>query len=237
MRALFIVLGLAAVSLAAWLGLRAKSARSPEGPRGVSPDAMYPCPTIHDALPAMEEAMESASEGQLVLHEDEWRQIELVPAESLAEVQACLAELDAFKQENRVGPGYRKVFLRRELKASLLARGMTLEQVLGGTERGAVGPLYVDWIGGRRRVANGFSSRLPSGAIVYGEMSDGKLRVLALPSTSLQPDLPTAEALRAACTHGLALVDWQRGVVVRTSDGVQTAVREGAAAVAAALVA
>ena len=83
------------------------------------------------------ERPETVSDDQVVLHEDEWRQIEFVASESLDEVQESLAELDTFKRDNRVGVGYGKVFLRRDLPTSLATGGVTLEDVLGTNDLSA----------------------------------------------------------------------------------------------------
>lgn len=157
-------------------------------------DLLFSLPTLENTLPRLCSGDTSTA---YKLHEDDWRQHELVAARFEPEIAADLAEIRAVKAE-RVGVGFKRLHLRSRIPAPLAGVTMRLSEVvaaLGGDlarRDVAIGGSLVD---------GGFAYVAGDGAI-YGREVDGLVETLALDHADPAP-------LRAlASTHKLRIVDW-----------------------------
>ena len=155
---------------------------------------LYSLPTLENALPPL---APGDTEAAHVLHEDDWRQRELVAARFEPEVAAELAEIRAIKAE-RTGAGFKRLHVRSRIPEPLAGTTLdvdTLRSALGEVARREVA------IGGAI-VEGGFAFRVGD-AVIYGREADGRIQVLAFTRGT------DTTALRAlAKQHALLVVDW-----------------------------
>ncbi len=158
---------------------------------------LFSLPTIENALPPLR----AGDAPPARLHEDDWRQIELVAA---AQEPAIHAELAAIREVlmARKAAGFERIHVRSRIPTPLAGVRLTvaeLAQTLGSPMQGdlafGAGALVVD---------GGFV--FEAGAL-YGRQHDGVIVALGLGS------LGVALRLTALATsHDLVLVDWCRGI-------------------------
>ncbi|MEO9133146.1 MAG: hypothetical protein ABI240_18315 [Sphingomonas sp.] len=108
--------------------------------------------------------------GNLVFHEDDWRQIEFFPASREAEIRRTLVDLIMFEKAHRKGSGWDKIYLRKLAVMPVLpgpAARDTLLAELGDSARPAPVLFYGDnvVVG---RVAHGFSVPIGQSVALYG---------------------------------------------------------------------
>ena len=166
-------------------------------------DILYSLPSICDRLPAV---LDSVPDGDdVVLAEDDWRQVELISRVFAAETDAEIAAIRAIHDQERVSVGWKKIHVRRRPDppiASVLSRE-DIEEAFGvATFRGVCF--------GDSPIAGGFSFR--SGELeCYGIEEDGAVTVLAFGQG--KADETSVEALsRLAHKFDLELVYWCRCV-------------------------
>lgn len=161
----------------------------------VDPKAiLFSLPTIENTLPPI-----GAGEGDaLPLHEDDWRQLELVSSALEPEIAAELADIRA-ALTTRKGAGYEKLHVRSRIAKPLAGREIQLAALataLGDPARGQVA------IGGGL-VVGGFAYPVDDG-VVYGHEDGGLVQVLALLGE------PDPKLVAFAKLHDLVLVTWCR---------------------------
>jgi hypothetical protein len=169
----------------------------------VSPkDILFSLPTLNDALPAIAPGSTKLGENVLELHEDDWRQVELVARELGDAVEAELVCVRRIL-DGRTGPGFKALHVRERLATPLAGRQITPEQIAQALPDALVldGIAFRDVAG---LVEGGFA--ITSGELhVYGIQRNGAVTTLALRHA---PD-PVPAPLRALVEqHGLLLVEW-----------------------------
>jgi hypothetical protein len=170
-------------------------------------DVLYSLPTICDALPATCGAP-AAGQQLLTLHEDSWRQVELVSRIHTAAVHAELAAIERILQA-RSGPGFRDLHVRRQPTSPLVECHLTaaiLERALPGA-----GPLDGVGFGSPPEVIEGGFAYAAGDMRVYGVSVDGVAMCLGLSRVAATVP-PALKGLIA--DHGLMLVDWCAARVV-----------------------
>jgi hypothetical protein len=92
-------------------------------------EILYSMPTICDELPPVDPG-QLPGQGAFTLHEDLWRDVELLARDQQAQVDANFAAIRQAHQ-TRVGPsgGFRDVHVRREPRAPLAGRWLTAAAV------------------------------------------------------------------------------------------------------------
>ncbi len=124
----------------------------------------------------------------VVLQEDDWRQIEFVPAANGLHVAAMMERLDTLRREQDDGGlGFLKILMREELPTPIAALGIppeTIDKHLEGWSRLPLGigdpderPFLVE---------GGFSIHLGGDALIYGRVGALALEALCL---SIQPSV------------------------------------------------
>lgn len=158
---------------------------------------LFSLPTLENALPPMQDGGGDV----LRIHEDDWRQIELVAPRFEPEIVAELAAIREVFTE-RVGPGYRRLHVRERIPEPLAGTALTVDDVNSGARR-ALGIGDSPGI-----VVGGFAFDVEGGA-VYGHEDAG--HVVALGIWRAAP-----EVLRdLARAHRLFIVDWCAAKLIR----------------------
>jgi hypothetical protein len=158
---------------------------------------LFSLPTLESVLPPMAAA---EATNALVLHEDDWRQHELVTAQLEPEIAAELAEIRKVHAE-RKGPGFERLHVRERIPEPLRGASIPIaevEQVLAGATRQ---PVTFNRHAGS--VRGGFAFVRGDSAI-YGREDGGVVRVLAIAGGEATPLVALAKR------HGLVIVDWPR---------------------------
>jgi hypothetical protein len=163
---------------------------------------LYAIPTLNDWTPAIAEGTTKLGKRVLELHEDDWRQIELVSRIHAETVESELAGVRRAR-ESRVGPGFKAVHIRKRLTSPLAECNLTL----AGLDRALSGAQPFEGLAYRQvagLIANGFALEV-DGTAVYGLISDGLVTNCGLLHL---PDPPPKSIVDLCGEHGLLLVDW-----------------------------
>jgi hypothetical protein len=157
---------------------------------------LYSLPTLENEAPPTGGPVASAA---FHMHEDDWRQIELVAARFEPEIGAELAAIRSILDGHRKGPGFTELHVRQRIPAPLA--GVTLTALgLPGERPVAIGPVS----GPDAAVIGGFAHATTTGTI-YGRRDGGVIVALGL-----EPGTDPAPLAAIARAHDLVLVDWCR---------------------------
>jgi hypothetical protein len=138
----------------------------------------------------------------LELHEDDWRQLELI---SLAHEDAIDEELDAIGEihlNHRAGPGFRKIHVRKRIPEPLVPNALPV------SELGALSARSLRLRGSERRIPDSFVRELGASAALYGIADRGDVRVLGLRVEGALEDDALKLLERLQREHSLLFVDW-----------------------------
>ncbi len=178
-------------------------------------------PTLADGLPDLEDARDVGA-GDLVLHEDDWTQVEFFPIARLAEMQTKMRELKACETANRTDAGWKDAYVRKIDRMPVVDRpgALThLESVLGAASGKAPLLAASDSITGR--VRNAFHMTLGGNVALYGLTQDGGIPLLGA-SVGENPDNTKLVAAFAKlhASDKLVLVDWPgQMILMGVADG------------------
>jgi hypothetical protein len=183
--------------------------------------ALFIVPTIPNDLPPLEPVVGEPDEAGIVLHEDEWSQVELFPKGQLASAQKILNAYKPFEAAHRAAAGWRQVYVR-EIDRTAVIPGRDavarLEAILGTK----VGPAPLLYSPGSipERVMHGFSLPLGGGAALYGYATPAGIPVLgALIGDDDSGHAKLREAfVKLHAAAGLVLVDWRGQFVLQSAD-------------------
>ena len=163
---------------------------------------LYSLSSIENSIPPTDG--DPITGGELVLHEDDWRQMELI---SLIHEPVMDEELDAIGQIHlnaRVGAGFEKIHVRTRLPLPIAPNTVKVEAL------GAVNTRGLTFRGATRRVRGGFVVDLGATAWFYGLEHGGDVRTLGL---SIEGQIED-DALRLLAelqrNRALVFVDWLR---------------------------
>ena len=188
----------------------------------------FSLPTICDALPPTEGPLLEGTE--LLLHEDDWRQVEWIAAVLEPEVQG---ELDAIRpllaggghdDGSESGRGFPDLYPRRGLRQPLAGSQLRLEDL--GSAFPSARRSRVAFDTSSQTIEGSFALFLSSSRVLYGLVgSADRVEVLALavPPWASQEELPhsISETLRhLTAAQDLLLVDWCGARSARPGDEV-----------------
>jgi hypothetical protein len=166
---------------------------------------LFSLPTISNDLPAIEPGSTKLNRNVLEIHEDDWRQTELIHLSLSAEIDEELADVARIYSEHRQGEFFNQIHVRRRIPAPLAAARI---QSLSLSIPGAAPYDGLALYGVAGVVAGGWATKLASTADLFGVYQDGFLAAVCLRGT-VPPDAPEAGLLAGiAIAHGLCLVDW-----------------------------
>ncbi|MDG4786169.1 hypothetical protein O7626_09550 [Micromonospora sp. WMMD1102] len=182
-------------------------------------DILYSLPTLCAALPMVAPAPAGAD--RLELHEDDWRQVELVSADLVDEVQAELrAVRRSFEQHARRDEqgrvyGFRNLHVRSN-PVNPLSRPVSRSRLLGRLPAGARNRGGIGFRGQRGIVPSSFAVNVGR-VLLYGLTDGDALAVLAVRTEpgAAEPQPELVAALESVMREAdLLLVDWCRVALV-----------------------
>lgn len=172
-------------------------------------EILYLLPTISDDLAGSEGA--KADGGEVLLSEDDWRQIELVSRGLQAEILQEFDDIETIREEARQGSGFNRIHVRSRIPDPLKGSALGLADLEARFGPASSAVRFHDH---GRRITGGFRYDLGGNWMLYGTAAGQQPRVLALaPSadTRTAPAPHLSEALDDLCRgHGMLLIDWCR---------------------------
>jgi hypothetical protein len=202
-------------SMLAIVGLSAVVQAQPKVQTVDPKSILFTTPTLSSDIAALEPVHRESTGNDLLMHEDEWSQLEFLPKGQLEEVQRMLKEFKAFELAHRAQYGWTEVYVRRLKRSTVLPGIQQLEQVLG--RKAGPAPLLYSSGGISGSVKNGFSLSLGGNVSLYGYADAQGIPVLGAYVGKDPDDLKLTQAfIKLNSSSGLILVDW-RGQLVLTS--------------------
>ena len=186
----------------------------------VDPKALlYSLPTIHGDLPAISEGSTKQGRQVLELHEDDWRQVELVALALQSPIKAELQAIEQIHTGHRKGPGFDALHIRGGVPSPLEGARLTLADLRGALGEAAAWQDGLSFRGVAGLVAGGFAVQLSSALGLYGTEREGQVTALGLQRTGASADSEGVVRMLAALAarHRLCLVDWCRAAQVPPS--------------------
>lgn len=171
-------------------------------------EILYTLPTICSFLGEVSDEVETTGR-ELTIHEDNWRNIELVSLKFLEEIKNNLGAISRIHEEERVGQGFRKLHLRKDIEQPLVSLHFPFAEL----EKFEKGRVY-DGLGYLKNgmVKDGFAFSTVGGLTWYGRQKSGFVQELCL-ANHLPNDQTEREVEILAKVMGeynLAFVDWSR---------------------------
>lgn len=229
----------------AWPATRAKARvegrvklvlRPLTGIPGEPPDQrLFSVPTLADTLPVIDPTPPADGARLLELHEDEWRQIEVVSPATLPRVQEALGRIQRVRDEAQPAPEvFRRMYLREHLGPPLKGRPLPLNELLDLLPPGTTKLDGLQILGADGLVKDGLALETMNGLQIYGHAPRGEVKVLGLlPPLGTDPDALGAEALALSSLllrFGVQLVDWCRAELVEADADAITRLLAGPSA-------
>ena len=172
---------------------------------------LFSLPTISDDFPSTIQGGSDQIGDAIRISEDDWRQIEFVERAALPDVQHEIREIEAFKNQNRVGLGWKNVYVRRQRPTGLSPSRVSF-QVIDALPHGPVKKLAIGT--SNQIVESGFAVRLGPADFMYGREMHGTLVNLALSRFPNDKNSRFDQQLSAICEKfKLVIVDWCGGRV------------------------
>jgi hypothetical protein len=204
-------------------GKREEHAATP-GARMMNPkNILFSVPTLSDDMPALDPIDKPPSRADVVLHADDWSQLEFFPRGAAAEIRRLLAELKTFEQANRKSSGWKKPYVRKIARAPVIAAPEPLKQLAAHLGTTARGPAFItetnSFLG---RVHSGFTFDLGGNIQLYGYTQRNDVPVLAASVGPKADNMKLAAAfMKLNKSEGLMLVDWRAQLLLLgvTPDG------------------
>jgi hypothetical protein len=171
-------------------------------------DIMFSLPTISDDIGGLEDS--PSLENVFVVHEDDWRQQELVSRRFIDDVSMELESIRQIYDTQREGLGFKSLHVRSSIPSPLQDVRLILTDLK--TKLGAVHDYRgVAFNNVAAVVRNGFAFRIAQGSIVWGQRREGDevavtcVRLIETPSLE---GLAPFDRLQAE--FELLFVDWVR---------------------------
>jgi len=176
----------------------------------------FTTPTLSSDIAALEPISGQPSKEDLVLHEDEWAQVEFLRVEQLPAIKKALSEFKSFEAAHRTKYGWTEVFVRSLPRETLVAGDGALQH-LHGVLGAAVGPAPVlfssNTITGR--VRNGASFDLGGNIVLYTAPAHSGVLVLGAKVGPNPDDSRLVSAFaKLNASDRLVLVDWRQQLVL-----------------------
>jgi hypothetical protein len=167
---------------------------------------LYSLPTICDEIPGVLAGSARAGKQVLEIHEDEWRQVELVSPPNEVAVRRCFDEIaKIFKDERAPSGAFLRLHVRTEVADPLVGVELKIDTALAHFP-GARSLEGMSYEGGHGVIEGGFAFQTAHGLAMYGHARDGFVDALGITG---EPDERDAPALAALMTvEELKLVDW-----------------------------
>lgn len=202
-------------------------------------DIVFTLATICERLPPLKPVGETPSHDDIMLHEDDWCQVELVAADDYDYMIAQLARLRRFKLKMREpsGCGWKECYLRPDHPTEILSLGIGFDELqdalAGSSPNGVVIFRSIpDPVGTARGVLGGFSFNIGGRTMLYGHQVNGNVASFGLHLCfESESDMAAVAASleRISRLSPLVLVDWNTNFLTRLDDkrGVNAWLTEG----------
>ena len=173
-------------------------------------DVLFSLPTISDELPALAPGSTKLQKRVLEMHEDDWRQVELVSTAHLPEIELHFAAIRDIYTKHRDGVGFRKIHIRGGPARPLDPRAPTFADLSAITAQPPLDGIAYRGVAGI--VADSFALPLDGAFTLYGMRDQaGGLTVLGVQDLPTESAPQSIDALAAlARQHDLCLIDWCR---------------------------
>jgi hypothetical protein len=193
------------------------SAQLPQKTELIDPKSvLFSVSTISDDLPTLEPIDARNATSKLVINEDDWTQVEFLPRSLLEDVKRMLRELSEFERANRVGVGWKNVYVRRFNRLAIIGgrdASKQIENSLGVARTAAPTLASVGRPAGR--VKDGFSFSIGGNIALYGIETPNGVPVLGASVGEKPDDLKLTQAFVALNKkYGLILVDWRSKLIL-----------------------
>jgi hypothetical protein len=200
------------LSAGAFFRIRRNKTSSSQNEITLDPKSLlFSLPTISDDSPATIQEGSDLIRDAISIYEDDWRQIEFVERAALPEVQHELRESEAFKNQNRVGMGWKNVYVRKQRPTGLLPSRLSFN-LIDSLRHDPVKKLAMGTFNQKSIVKNGFAVRLGPSDFMYGREFNGTLANLALSRFPGDKESSLDQQLLALCEKfNLVIVDWCAG--------------------------
>ncbi|HEY1390103.1 MAG TPA: hypothetical protein VGF38_16320 [Ktedonobacterales bacterium] len=177
-------------------------------------DVRYSQPTITDSIPVVAPGTNKAIKRALTIHEDDWRQIEMISAGYAAEMREQFEGIRRIYEKSSDGVGFLDIYVRSLIEPAIVGpvRLDEIETAIPAPFETFDGIAYEQ---GDALIAGGFAYAIGPIAL-FGIQKDGLVQALCLRPRLLQePHTSHLDALAAALAllmarHDFMLVDWRR---------------------------
>jgi hypothetical protein len=184
-------------------------------------DILYSLPTIAYSI-GSEIPFEADGKGILVMHEDDWRQVELVSSSLSAEIAAEFSAIAKIFEKRRVDGAFPSIHVRESVEGPLAGKDISLSElrcfeaatVFDGVSFAQPGINGITHI--KSVVSGGFALQVNGGMVLYGQVvkdSAGSEFINALAVADAKPsnlELAATTIAQLCKEHNLVLVDWCR---------------------------
>ncbi len=198
------------------VGLSAQ-AQLPQNTQMMDPKSvLFSLLTISEDIPAVEPPSKLDETSNLLIHEDDWAHVEFLPRSMFEQTKHMLREFKEFERVNRVGAGWKNVYVRKINRTGLL-NGVDatkkLEVTVGAARSRA--PVITAASKPAGRVKNGFTIPLGGNVSLYGVETPAGISVLGASVGEKPDDSKLARAfMQLNGRYGLILVDWRSQMIL-----------------------
>jgi hypothetical protein len=202
---------IAILSAMAWTW-RGKKPLQTQGATGIDPSSiLFTLPTICDQAPETVPNPIPDNPEAFRINEDDWRQVEFIVDRDLPQVEREMAAIEDFKHANRVGLGWKNVYVRKERPDGLFPSHLPYS-LIDSIPHGPVQELVIESAGKEAMVKGGFAVRLSRTVFMYGRQSGGIIIDLGLSTTADQKESIPRQDLLVLCKKlNLIIADWCAG--------------------------
>ncbi|MCE9548027.1 MAG: hypothetical protein K8T25_21345 [Planctomycetia bacterium] len=176
---------------------------------------LFSLPSIFNALAPLSTLTLVGDE--LILHEDDWRQVEFVSNSFQDEIEEEIASIRRVHQDEWANPGWRNMHVRTRPTRPIVSR-LTLSGLAKSNNVARV--REVSYRDAESPIADGYSFSVCDGLFLYGTAPGDVIEVLAVaPMAKEPPSRDVVERLaQVAQDFDLCLVNWCRCVRAQPSE-------------------
>jgi hypothetical protein len=176
----------------------------------------FSIPTISADVPKVLPLTQNTGEGELVLHEDEWAQIEFYPLTQLEAIKHILTEYEQFEKSHRLEYGWNEIYLRRIKRTPVISGYDAISRLADMLDtRVDISPILTTTSTVIGRVESGFTLPLGSGVSLYGSRERACISVLgAYLHSGADPLRLTQAFVKLNQSNDFVLVDWISQIVL-----------------------
>lgn len=192
-----------------------------------SEDILFSLPTISDYIGAMVPA-ETRGKHVFVMHEDDWRQFEMVSKALSSSIDEELASITTIYEDKRHASGsflelhVRSLIRNPIIENSSLTLSRLKSQLCATNIFDGIGLCTSAGPSGSGLVENGFSFEGAGGIIVYGQAYNGVCTTIGIKSAHIDDPLSSSTALAGLIDDfDLVLVDWCRAATITSQAQIQ----------------